>query len=465
MKKYMRATMGIIFITTACYSDDLSLPENKRDPFGPVISAASVVPIGRTSRDEHIDLHFQDIEVRAVLQLLADFTGVNMVVGDGVKGRLTFQCTHILWQDALDAILTLQGLAKRWVGDILLIDSVEAFAKQAEERWNAREIMKGLAPLSAEWLPIQYARAEDIATMLQNKDNPFLSKRGGLSVDARTNALWLEDTPSRMLKMRKVVRELDVPVRQVLIEARIVNVTKDATEDLGIRWGVAKKPDMAEKNTHASFIPGLTGLPLLSHLNLDLPALSVDTTPISVGLALAKLASGVLLDLELSALESEGRAEMIANPRLMTTNQQPAVIQAGEDIPYQESTNTGATVVSFKKAVLSLKVTPQISASGQLLLALKITQNSDSGRRVQGVPIILTKTIETTVRVKHGQTIVLGGIYQQNKNQSITRLPFWGTLPGLEPLFRKKQTSMTREELLIFITPRIIASNLSVETE
>ncbi len=330
-----------------------------------------------------------------------------------------------------------------------------------------QQAAKKLAPIRSELLQINYAKAADIAVMLKDKTNSLMSERGTLSVDTRTNTIWLQDTGDKLDEIRELVNQLDIPVKQVVIEARIVNMTKDCAEDLGVRFGVSKPSHLSGTLEGANGLAQGTvpaDVPIPDRLNVDLGALPVDGTPASIGIALAKLGGGVLLDLELSALQSEGRAEIIASPRLMTTNQQAAVIESGEDIPYQESTSSGATAVAFKKAVLSLKVTPQITPDGKLLMDLQINQDSDSGRRVQGVPIITTKSIATNVLVNNGQTIVLGGIYKQDKNNTVVRVPFFGQLPVVGNLFKRTSTSTRNEELLIFITPRIIANSLSITT-
>ncbi|AHE66712.1 type IV pilus secretin PilQ [Legionella oakridgensis] len=416
---------------------------------------------------KRISLNFQDIQIRAVLQLLAEFTGINIVVSNRVEGNITLRLNDVPWDQALDIILTTQGLDKRQVGNVILIDKADVFAARENEELQAQQAAKKLAPIRSELLQINYAKAADIATMLKDKDNSLLSDRGTLSVDTRTNTIWLQDTGAQIDEIRELVKQLDVPVKQVLIEARIVNVTKDCAEDIGVRFGVSRPTHLSGTLEGANALAGGTPaaeVPIPDRLNVDLGALPIDASPASVGIALAKLGNGVLLDLELSALESEGRAEIIASPRLMTTNQQAAVIESGEDIPYQEATSSGATAVAFKKAVLSLKVTPQITPDGKLLMDLQINQDSDSGRRVQGVPIILTKSIETNVLVNNGQTIVLGGIYKQDTNNSITRVPFLGELPVVGNLFSRSQARTNNEELLIFITPRIITNNLSITT-
>lgn len=419
----------------------------------------------RVFMGKRISLNFQNIQIRAVLQLLADFTGVNIVVSDKVTGNITLRLNDVPWDQALDIILTTQGLDKREVGNVVLIDTSADFTMRENGALKEQEAAKKLAPIRSDLLQINYAKATDIATMLKDKNNSLLSERGVLSVDVRTNTIWLQDTGARIQEIRELVEKLDVPVKQVSIEARIVNMTKDCELDLGVRWGVSKPTHLSGTLEGANALAGGTAasaVPLAERLNLDLLAAPTNGIPASVGIALAKLGSGVLLDLELSALESEDRAEIVASPRLMTTNQQPAIIQSGEDIPYQESTSSGATAVAFKKAVLSLKVTPQITPDGKLLMDLQINQDSDSGKRVQNVPIILTKSIATSVLVNNGQTIVLGGIYQQSKSNQINRIPFLGTLPVLGNLFRSVDVKSSNDELLIFITPRIIANSLSI---
>lgn len=421
----------------------------------------------RVFTGKRISLNFQDISVRSVLQLLADFTGINIVVSDAVQGNITLRLNDLPWDQALDIILTTQNLDKRQVGNVILIDKADNLAKRETLELQEQQAAKKLAPIRSELLQINYAKAADIAVMLKDKTNSLMSERGTLSVDTRTNTIWLQDTGDKLDEIRELVNQLDIPVKQVVIEARIVNMTKDCAEDLGVRFGVSKPSHLSGTLEGANGLAQGTApadVPIPDRLNVDLGALPVDGTPASIGIALAKLGGGVLLDLELSALQSEGRAEIIASPRLMTTNQQAAVIESGEDIPYQESTSSGATAVAFKKAVLSLKVTPQITPDGKLLMDLQINQDSDSGRRVQGVPIITTKSIATNVLVNNGQTIVLGGIYKQDKNNTVVRVPFFGQLPVVGNLFKRTSTSTKNEELLIFITPRIIANSLSITT-
>lgn len=315
--------------------------------------------------------------------------------------------------------------------------------------------------LKSSLIQINYAKANVIAALIKDKNNSLLSKQGRLSVDVRTNMLWIHDKTSRIRQIRGIVKQLDIPVKQVQIEARIVNVTKEAILDLGIRFGISTPAHLSGTLNGANqLMQGAVSI--ADRLNVDFGA--PVQSPASIGLALAKLGNGILLDLELSALESEDKAEIIANPRLVATNQHAAVIESGEEIPYQEATLSGATAVAFKKAVLSLKVTPQITPDNCLLLDLEINQDTPSGRLVNGVPAINTKSIHTSVLVNNGQTLVLGGIYKQDKNSTIKRVPFLGNLPVIGVLFRNLHRKVKNEELLIFITPRIITNNLSVTT-
>ena len=425
-----------------------------------------------------ISLNFQKIDIRAVLQLLAEFTGVNMVVSDKVQGDITLRLNEIPWDQALDIILTTQGLDKRKTGSVLLIDTRTSMDTMEEAQLKSQQTIQRLEPIRSDLLQINYAKAIDLAILIKDKQNSFLSVKdkdgkgneGKISVDARTNTIWIQDTATKIEEVRDLIKQLDVPVKQVQIEARIVEVDKNFSEDIGIRWGVSKPTHLsgtldganAQQTPPGSTNPAL--IPIPQRLNLDLAATPALVSPASVGLALAKLGDGILLDLEISALESEGRAELISSPRLITTNQQAASIESGEEIPYQESTSSGATAVSFKKAVLSLRVTPQITPDGKILMDLKINQDTRNPLSPGPVPSILTKQIQTSVLVNNGQTIVLGGIYTQNKNKRLDRIPFFGELPGVGVLFRRNHIDLVNQELLIFITPKIITNALSITT-
>lgn len=297
-----------------------------------------------------------------------------------------------------------------------------------------------------ESINVSYANAADIVILLKEKDN-LLSKDGGVFADNRTNTIMIHDNFAKINNIKKIIKSLDVPQRQVIIEARVVSIERNSAEDLGVRFGFMQNNSSNSDSTQ----------PKPSHANFDLGAVPLEATPAAVGLALATLGKNALLDLELSALQSEGKAQIIASPRLITANQEPAYIESGEDIPFQKISANGITSVAFKKAVLSLKVVPKITFDGKLIMSISINQDSDSGRRVQGIPVISTKSLETKVMIDDNQTIVLGGIYKQNKNHSIIRVPILGALPVLRWLFRRIEQKLRNEELLIFITPQIIA--------
>ncbi|BCA95912.1 pilus assembly protein PilQ [Legionella antarctica] len=427
---------------------------------------------------KRISLNFQNINIRAVLQLLADFTGVNMVVSDNVKGDITLRLNDIPWDQALDIILTTQGLDKRRTGNVMLIDTKANLDKMEESKLKSQQIIQKLEPIRSDLLQINYAKAADLAILIKDKQNSLLSEKGKLSVDARTNTIWIQDTGTKIEEVRDLIKQLDIPVKQVLIEARIVEVSKDFSQDIGIRWGISRSPTLSGSLAGANqmqqavatanvapFAAAANVTPFTDRLNLDLIAAPANlANPATLGIALAKINDNILLDLELSALESEGRAELISSPRLITINQQAALIESGQEIPYQEATSSGATAVAFKKAVLSLKVTPQITPDNKILMDLQINQDTASPQTFNGVPAILTKEIQTNVLVNNGQTIVLGGIYTQDKTKTINRIPFFGELPVVGVLFRNKQVGINNNELLIFITPKIITNSLSITT-
>lgn len=417
-------------------------------------------------RGKSISLNFQNIQVRSVLQLLAEFTGMDLVVSDKVTGNITLSLNDIPWDQALDIILTTRALGKRKIGKVMLVAPVEEITEYEKKELQAEMDLINLVPVRSDLLQINYAKAADIAAILQDKNTTLLSTRGRLTVDTRTNKIWIRDSQDQIEEIRELVRQLDIPVKQVLIEARIVNVTKDFAQDLGLHFSASKPICLNSMSgcTEQLLKNVLSGdkIGFAERLNLDLAAMPITTSPASIGIALAKLDNGILLDLELSALESEGRGEIISSPHLLTTDQQAAFIESGEEIPYQEATSSGATAVAFKKAVLSLKVTPQITSASKILMNLQINQNTLSTKVFNGVPAILTKEVHTNVLVNNGQTIVLGGIYKRDKNNIINRVPFLGGLPLIGALFKNQSTMVKNEELLIFITPRIITNNLAI---
>jgi type II secretory pathway component GspD/PulD (secretin) len=383
-----------------------------------------------------LSLNFQNIKIRSLVQLIAEFAHQNIVVSDSVKGNMSLHLSDLPWDQALNIVLKSQGLAKRKVGNVLMIAPQEEMSARELQELQAMQQAKLLIPLQSTIIRLHYARAKDLVTVLKDKSNTVLSDRGQVSVDIRTNTLWIKDTRDNILSVRHLVRSLDIPVRQVLIEARIVSLKKEYERNLGVKFGLSGR----------------------GRLNFDLGAGAISgTNPASVGLALFKVARGLYLDMELSALEEEGHIHIVSSPRIVTSNQQAAMIETGEEIPYQESTSSGATNTAFKKAVLSLHITPQITPHRKIILNLKVNEDRrGTASYTDGPPAIDTQQIETQVLLNDGETIVLGGVYKQTKQNVVTRVPFLGTLPIIGNLFKHSSKVDDRTELLIFITPRVI---------
>lgn len=421
---------------------------------------------------ERLSLNFQDIEVRAVLQLIADFTGLNLVTSDSVTGSVTLRLRNVPWDEALDIILKTKGLAKRKIGHVLMVGPSEEIAAREKLELQATQQVEDLSPLRSEYMQVNYAKAAELAALLKTDKNSMLSSRGTVSVDERTNTLLVQDTANKIEEIRSLIRRLDVPVRQVLIESRVVYANDDFEDALGVTFSSAAKfrpgnepvvgfagDKLGADNIAQGATPASQAL--ADRLNVSLPAAlpSGATGFAQFGLAIARLPGGTILDLELMALENEGLGKIVASPRLVTSNQQQAYIESGEEIPYQEASSSGATSIAFKKAVLRLEVTPQITPDDHIILDLKVNQDS-RGVVTAGVPAINTREIHTKVLVANGETVVLGGIYQQQKNQNKTQVPFLGKLPVVGWMFKNETNSDRRNELLIFVTPKIIQDGM-----
>jgi len=405
-----------------------------------------------------ISLNFQDIPVRTVLQLIADFNGFNLVITDSVSGNITLRLDDVPWEQALDIILKVKGLGKRLDGNVLMIAPAAELAAKKRAQLESENEVASLAPLYSEFIQINYAKAADVSAMLSSGNISLLSPRGAASVDSRTNTLLIKDTAAVIDAVKNMVEILDIPVRQVVIEARMVTVDDSVGLELGVKWGMTSVD--SESGTSGS-IEGIEGTQSGSssigdRLNVNLPVTDAAGT---IAFKIAKLASGDILDLELSALESENKAEIIASPRITTADQQTAYIEQGTEIPYVESASSGATSVAFKKAVLSLTVTPQITPDNKVILDLVITQDSVGETVAAGTGsavAIDTQKIGTQVLVDNGETLVLGGIYQQRTSRDVTKVPLLGDIPYLGALFRTTNDQSTKSELLIFVTPRIV---------
>ncbi len=414
-----------------------------------------------------ISLNFQDVPVRTVLQLIADFNKLNLVTTDSVGGNITLRLDGVPWEQALDTVLKVKGLDKRLDNNILLVAPAAEIAAQEKQQLENKQKVADLAPLVTEYVQINYAKAPDVAKLLADDKTRLLSPRGAVSVDERTNTLLVKDTAEVIDHIKDMIKVLDVAVKQVVIEARMVTVTDGVEDALGIRWGVT---DVNDDGSTSGSIEGLdtaaTGdTPAIDdRLNVNLAAAPSSGTAASIAFQVAKLADGSLLDLELSALENENKAEIISSPRVTTANQKEALIEQGYEIPYNESSSSGATTVEFKKAVLSLKVTPQITPDNNVILDLHVTQddiyqdvNTGSGGTAKALS---TQAISTQVLVKNGETLVLGGIYNRSIKKTVNKVPVLGDIPGLGVLFRNTTNSNTKKELLIFVTPKIVTGNL-----
>lgn len=432
---------------------------------------------------ERISLSFQSIEVRALLQIIADVAGTNLVVSDSVTGEIAMRLQNVPWDQALDIVLRSKGLAARQEGNVIVVAPMEEVAARERAELEAEAEKVQLAPLRSELIQVNYAKALDLAALLSAGETSLLSERGRVTVDDRTNTLIVLDTREKLAEVRNLVQRLDVPVRQVLIESRIVIASDDFRRDIGARFGVTAVAGrgnnglVTTSGTNAGgtdpivndFITPPQGFPVnlpassLNRYNVNLPANPASGTPGSVAFAI--LGSDFLIDLELSALQTEGRGEVISTPRVITANGKQASIEQGREIPFQTTAggNQNATV-EFKKAVLSLTVTPQITPDNRILMDLDVT-NDTVGQNVPvagggSAPSIDTRKVTTQVLVRTGDTIVLGGIFEQSTRNDASKVPLLGDIPVLGALFRSRSRENIKRELLIFVTPKMLQEGL-----
>ena len=435
---------------------------------------------------ERLTLNFQDIETRAVLQLLADASGQNIVVSDSVSGNVTLRLQNVPWDQALDIVLRTKGLDKRRQDNVIIVAPQAELASREKAELAARKDVQELAPLRSEYLQVNYAKAQDMAALIKTQTNSLLSTRGSVAVDDRTNTLLLQDTADRLADVRRLVATLDIPVRQVLIEARIVIVNNDFERSLGARFGLtnyqkygstglvtttgtAAGTDLAigsaltnvasTGSIYPVSVP--TGSSATNRYNVNLPVTSAAGT-----IALGILGNNFIVDLELSAAQAETQANIISSPRVITANQKEAIIEQGVEIPYQQSASSGATTIQFKKAVLSLKVKPQITPDNRIILDLDVKDDAVGTVVVTSggvnVPSIDTREITTQVLVNDGQTVVLGGILSTTQREDDTKVPYLGDLPVLGHLFKNTIHKDDKDELMIFITPKIVREGVNV---
>lgn len=411
---------------------------------------------------ERLSLNFQNIDVRAVLQVIADFTDFNIITSDSVTGNLTLRLKDVPWDQALDIILQAKGLDMRKNGNVIWIAPSEELATREKLQLEALAQIGDLEPLQTESFQINYHRAKEIHDFLKSRDQTLLSKRGSVVVDDRSNKIFVTDVASRLADVRRVIGEIDVAPRQVLIEARIVEATKDFAREVGVRMNFTDNAAIRlgdSARLGMGQIPGV-GQPLTGTGAQS--GVAPSATFSTLNLALFNASATRFLNLELSALESDGRGRVISSPRVLTANQVEAVIEQGEEIPYQEATSSGATNVSFKKAVLSLKVKPMITPDGRIQLQVAVNKDRAVFDARFPVPAIDTKNVRTEALVENGGTVVLGGIYEESNDDSVSRVPVLGEIPVVGALFRKTIRSSKRSELLVFITPRIVSEALTL---
>jgi len=423
---------------------------------------------------ERLSLNFQDIPVRAVLQLIADFTSMNIVVSDSVDGNLTLRLKNVPWDQALDIILKAKGLDKRENGNVVLVAPSEEIAAQEKIELEAKQQATELAPLRTAHFQINFAKAADLEKLFKGEGGKgLLSERGQAIIDERTNMLMIKDTDENITEVRRILAQLDVPVRQVLIESRVVIATDDFAKELGVRLG---KSSVSSGITAGGGVSGVSGsgtitsgtvngtteiirgddLEVVDRMNVNMPVVGA-----SGSLALAIISGGNLLELELSARQAENQSEIVASPRVVTADRNEAFIESGVEIPYETASSSGATTISFKKAVLSIKVKPHITPEDQIIMDL--TVNKDAvGEVYAGIPSIDTREIQTQVLVNNGDTVVLGGIYESNITHELDKVPGLADLPLIGYLFRHSIERDEKAELLIFVTPKILKESLSL---
>lgn len=439
---------------------------------------------------QKLSLNFQDIPVRAVLQLIADFTELNLVASDTVDGKITLRLDNVPWDQALDLVLKTKGLDKRQVGNVLMVAPAAEIATREREEIEARKQMKELAPIRTEFLQILYADAKDLYKHFSkaggsnsSDSESLLSSRGSATLDERTNSITVHDTEDKIQQIREYIKRIDIPVRQVSIEARIVKATSGFREDLGVMWGL----DLSAKDT---FINGSINNVLSGNNALfrnrgdksgsyikpgDLDLISTPTGADSMVVdmrakpesgdpgtfAIGLLGNDGWLAVELSALEKTGKGEVVSQPKVITGDKQKAVMKSGQEIPYQEASSSGASTTSFKEAVLKLEVTPQITPDDRIIMDLVINKDSIQSFTITGVPIIATTELTTKVLVNNGETVVLGGIFENETVDEVRKIPFLGDLPMVGRFFRNTSKSDSKTELLIFVTPRLLQDPLA----
>ncbi|MFJ3010496.1 type IV pilus secretin PilQ [Pseudomonas fluorescens] len=407
---------------------------------------------------EKLSLNFQDIDVRSVLQLIADFTNLNLVASDTVQGGITLRLQNVPWDQALDLVLKTKGLDKRKIGNVLLVAPADEIAARERQELESQKQIAELAPLRRELLQVNYAKAADIAKLFQSVTSAEakIDERGSITVDERTNNIIAYQTQDRLDELRRIVAQLDIPVRQVMIEARIVEANVDYDKSLGVRWGGSIQ-NKGNWNTSGVSNGTSTTIGTPGSTSTNSPFVDMGTIGNTSGIGIAFITDNVLLDLELTAMEKTGNGEIVSQPKVVTSDKETAKILKGTEIPYQEASSSGATSVSFKEASLSLEVTPQITPDNRIIMEVKVTKDEpDYLNKVQDVPPIKKNEVNAKVLVNDGETIVIGGVFSNPQRKVVDKVPFLGDVPYLGRLFRRDVVSENKSELLVFLTPRIM---------
>ena len=422
---------------------------------------------------EKLSLNFQDIDVRSVLQLIADFTDLNLVASDTVAGNITLRLQNVPWDQALDLVLKTKGLDKRQVGNVLLVAPADEIAARERQELESQKQIAELAPLRRELIQVNYAKAADMAKLFQSvtsADGASSDARGSVTVDDRTNSIIAYQTQDRLDELRRIIAQLDIPVRQVMIEARIVEANVDYDKALGVRWGGATRrgnwsvygKDGATSFDNESGQVYLPGTDTVGNVSLQdgvapVPFVDMGVLGSTSGIGIGFLTDNVTLDLQLSAMEKTGNGEIVSQPKVVTSDKETAKILKGQEVPYQEASSSGATSTSFKEAALSLEVTPQITPDNRIIMEVKVTKDApDFARALNGVPPINKNEVNAKVLVNDGETIVIGGVFSNTQTKGVEKVPFLGDLPFLGRVFRRDIVSDNKAELLVFITPRIM---------
>lgn len=407
---------------------------------------------------EKLSLNFQDIDVRSVLQLIADFTNLNLVASDTVQGGITLRLQNVPWDQALDLVLKTKGLDKRKIGNVLLVAPADEIAARERQELESQKQIAELAPLRRELLQVNYAKAADIAKLFTSVTSAEtkVDERGSITVDERTNNIIAYQTQDRLDELRRIVAQLDIPVRQVMIEARIVEASVDYDKSLGVRWGGSVQ-NKGNWNTSGVSNGSSTTIGTPGSASTNSPFVDMGAAGNTSGIGIAFITDNVLLDLELTAMEKTGNGEIVSQPKVVTSDKETAKILKGTEIPYQEASSSGATSVSFKEASLSLEVTPQITPDNRIIMEVKVTKDEpDYLNKVQDVPPIKKNEVNAKVLVNDGETIVIGGVFSNTQSKVVDKVPFLGDVPYLGRLFRRDVVSEKKSELLVFLTPRIM---------